>query len=559
MRALMTAGKALERDNMAGMNCTAIAVTSPRVFDEIFYILMCGSGAGFSVERQYINMMPEINYEMFDTDTTIVVADSKIGWARALKELIAMLYSGNIPKYDLSKVRKAGARLKTFGGRASGPEPLDRLFKYVIALFKRAKGRKLNSLECHDLICKIAETVIVGSVRRSACISFSNLTDDRMRRAKNGNFGDTNPERYLANNSVMYTEKPDLESFMKEFRNLLKSKSGERGIVFQKALRDKAEACGREWDGDYLLNPCAEAIIRHTGGICNLSEVVARSGDTLDQLKHKVRMAAYLGTLQSTLTDFRYVRKVWKDNAEQDRILGVSLTGIMDHRVLSGFDGFNILEKWLVILKKEASVANREMADILGISYATQIALVKPSGTVSQLCSCAAGTHPWLFKYTLRKYAQDKKDPLSQLMISQGIPYSEDESKYYFNFPIKAPKGAICSADIDAMYQLKLWKVYRDYWCDGNPSQTIYYDDDSFLDIQAWVWKNFDSIGGLSFFPISDNVYENNPFNEITEERYDKLLSEFPKIDWSKLSDFEKEDETTGSQEFACAGGKCDI
>jgi ribonucleoside-diphosphate reductase alpha chain len=559
MRALMTAGKALDKDNMAGFNCVAVAVTTPRVFDEIFYMLMCGSGAGFSVERQYITQMPEINYEMHRTDTTIVVADSKIGWARALKELIAMLYTGNIPNWDTSKVREAGARLKTFGGRASGPEPLEELFRYVVKMFKGAKGRKLNSIECHDLICKIAQTVIVGSVRRSACISFSNLTDDRMRRAKNGNFGEEHSERYLANNSVMYTEKPDMESFLKEFRNLLVSKSGERGIVYQKALVDKAVASGREWDGFYLLNPCAEAILRHTGQACNLSEIIARPGDTLKDLSRKARIAAFLGTLQSTLTDFRYVRKVWKDNAEQDRLLGVSLTGIMDHEIMSGLKGEDILAEWLIHLKKVVKGANIELSNLLGISYATQLTLVKPSGTVSQLVSCAAGMHPWMFRYILRKYAQDKKDPLSRLLIDQGVPYSEDEFKYYFHFPLKAPDNAICAEDIDAMYQLKLWKVYRDHWCDGNPSQTIYYDDSTFLKIQAWVWENFDSIGGLSFFPISDNVYKNNPFNEITKAEYEKMLSEFPKIDWSKLSDYEKSDETTGSQEFACAGGACEI
>lgn len=559
MRALMTAGKALEKDNMAGFNCVAVAVTTPRVFDEIFYMLMCGSGAGFSVERQYINQMPEINDEMHKTDTTIVVRDSKIGWARALKELIAMLYTGNIPNCDTSKVREAGARLKTFGGRASGPEPLNELFDYVIALFKRAKGRKLNSIECHDLICKIAETVIVGSVRRSACISFSNLTDDRMRRAKNGNFGDAHPERYLANNSVMYTEKPDMESFLKEFRNLLVSKSGERGIVYQKALQDKAKASGREWDGYYLLNPCAEAILRSTGQACNLSEIIARPGDSLADLRRKARIAAFLGTLQSTLTNFRYVRKVWKDNAEQDRLLGVSLTGVMDHEVMSGSCGNDVLEEWLVDLKEHVRGANIELSDILGISYATQLTLVKPSGTVSQLASCAAGMHPWMFKYILRKYAQDKKDPLSQLLIDQGVPYSEDDFKYYFHFPLKAPDGAICASDVDAMYQLNLWKVYRDHWCDGNPSQTIYYDDSTFLKIQSWVWDNFDSIGGLSFFPISDNVYKNSPFNEITEKEYDEMISGFPEIDWSRLSEYEKSDETTGAQEFACSGGGCEI
>lgn len=821
----------LERGMVTG-NCAGAGIDTPRIFDEAFYILMCGTGFGFSVERKYVEQMPTINDEMHETDTVIVVKDSKIGWARALKELIAMLYTGNIPKWDLHKVRPAGAPLKTFGGRAcltgdtilykdrkkargyneitikdlfdmersqgkwkgkpnhfksvklrsldeetgqfyrnnvitvvdngvapiyeiltengyrikatgnhrfmketgdyeyldnfnvgdliavngstekktgicmdcgcpvsrravrckscndinqisdsandisarsrkecrdytkeycehcnvtdtrfeihhidenphnndhdnlenlccdchqkehakrrtfpdpyshkylsydsiisitymgeeqvydlqmeapnhnfvangfvshnSGPEPLDRLFKYTVNLFKRARGTRLTSIQCHDLMCMIAKTVIVGSVRRSACISFSNLSDDRMRRAKNGEWQSTNPERYLANNSVMYTCKPDVESYMKEFRNLYVSKSGERGICNQEALQKKARECGRteNYDGWFVLNPCGEAILRSTGGLCNLSEIVARSTDTEADLKRKARIAAILGTLQSTLTDFRYVRKVWKKNAEEDRLLGVSITGVMDHPVLCGMDayknntGFPELKHLLQDMKKVVKVTNVEYSDMLGINAAKQLTLIKPSGTVSQLVNCSAGMHPRTFKFINRKAAQDAKDPLTKLMIDQGIPHYEDneDQKVYFEFPIKPPENSITNADVNPIFQLELWKVYQQEWCDGNPSQTVYYTDENFIAIQQWVWENWDNIGGLSFFPLDDNVYDNAPFNEITEEEYERRIAEFPEeIDWSQLSLYENGDQTNSAKEIACSGSDCTI
>lgn len=574
MRALMTAGKALDDDNMAGFNCAGAGIDTPRIFDEAFYILMCGTGIGFSVERKYIRKLPEINDEMHDTDTVIVVKDSKIGWARALKELIAMLYTGNIPKWDLSKVRQAGARLKTFGGRASGPEPLDKLFHYTVGVFKTAKGTKLTSIQCHDLMCMIAKTVIVGSVRRSACISFSNLSDDRMRRAKNGNWQQTNPERHLSNNSVMYTCKPDLYSYMEEFKNLFESKSGERGICNQKALITKAASCGRtkNYDGWFVLNPCGEAILRSTGGLCNLSEIVARFDDTRESLMRKARVASILGTLQSTLTNFRYVRKVWKTNAEEDRLLGVSITGVMDNAILNGMaewanrnggatSPFVELASWLRDMKVVVKDTNIEFAEMLGVSPATQLTLIKPSGTVSQLVNSSSGMHPRHFRLINRKVAQDPKDPLSLLMMDQGVPYykSEQDDKLVFEFPIKPPENSIIASDIDPIYQLELWKVYHQEWCDGNPSQTIFYDDDSFLDVQAWVYKNWDDIGGLSFFPLDNNVYPDSPFNDLTTEEYEKRLEEFPVIDFSQLHKYEDGDQTTSSQELACHGDKCII
>ena len=576
MRSLMTAGKALDRDNAAGFNCAGVAVNHQRVFDEIFYLLMCGAGVGFSVERQYIDKLPEVAETFHDTDTTIDVRDSKLGWAKALKELIAFLYNGDIPLWDTSAVRPAGARLKTFGGRASGPEPLDNLFRYVVNVFHKAAGRKLNSLECHDLICKIADTVIVGSVRRSACISLSNLSDPRMARAKRGEWYHKNPERKLANNSVAYTEKPDLEAYLKETRNIYQSKAGERGIINKKALKRKAIECGREHNGDYLLNPCGEAILRDTGGLCNLTEVVIKPGDNLEDLKRKVKYATILGTLQATLTDFRYLRKVWKDNQEEERLLGVSFTGIMDHQVMSGrgesiSDGY--IEKWsggkawslpdvLESLYEVARETNKKWAGILGIPTSGQLTLVKPSGTVSQLVGSASGIHPRYSPYYLRRVTQDLKDPLTTLMIEQGIPYVIREDKAMFSFPIKSPEGAVCAREMGAIQQLELWKIYREHWCDGNPSQTIYYTDDTFLAVQDWVYKNWDIIGGLSFFPLDDFIYDRDaqPYLEITEEEYKEAVEKFPKeINWDDLPAYEIEDTTTGSQEFACSGNQCEL
>lgn len=575
MRALFTAGPALERDNAAGYNCAAIAINHYRCFDEMFYLLMCGCGVGFSVERQYINSLPTLPEGLENADITIRVRDSKIGWASALKELISLLYSGSIPTWDVSGVRPAGTRLKTFGGRASGPEPLNRLFNFVVNTFKQAVGdrrERLNSLMVHDICCNIADAVVAGNVRRAACISFSNLTDDRMRRAKQGQF----PRyRYMSNNSVAYTEKPDLASFLKEFSSLHKSKSGERGLVNKEALDARANELGREHSGDYLLNPCGEAILRDTGGLCNLTEVIVRPDDTLDSLKKKVKYAAILGTLQSTLTNFRYLRKIWKTNAEDERLLGVSLTGVMDHPVLNNEqakvlkyrDEFNItnipvdavLPKWLNELKEVAIETNKEWAEKLGIPVSKQLTLVKPSGTVSKLVDCGAGLHTRPHKYYIQRVTQDMGDPITQLMIDQGVPYEKDGDKYYFSFFKKSPDESLVSKDVGALQQLNLWKIYRDIWCQGNPSQTIYYDDSTFLSVMEWVWENWDGIGGLSFFEVDDTVYPILMIEEINEDEYNHAIEHCPVIDWSKLPKYEREDSTTGAQEFACGGGNCEI
>lgn len=575
MRSLATAGTALDRDNVAGYNCAYVAVDSPRAFDEAMYVLMCGTGVGFSVERQYINQLPDVAEEFHESDTVIVVADSKIGWAKSFRELVSMLYAGQVPKWDVSKVRPAGARLKTFGGRASGPEPLVKLFKFTVETFKRAAGRKLNSIECHDLMCKVAEIVVVGGVRRSAMISLSNLTDERMRHAKSGQWWVDNPQRALANNSVCYTEKPDVGIFMREWESLYESKSGERGIYNREAalktIPERRKELGYK---DFGCNPCSEINLR-SKQFCNLSEVVVRSTDTFDDLKRKVRLATILGTLQATLTYFRYLNKDWKKNTEEERLLGVSFTGIMDHPVLNGEAekvdylwterGINpYIEDWLGPFKEYAVEVNREWAGKLGINPATAITCVKPSGTVSQLVDSSSGIHPRFSEYYIRRVRADKKDPLSQLMIDQGVPCEEDKlnpATWVFSFPMKAPEGAITNKDVSAISQLELWKRYQESWCEHKPSITVFYKDEEFLDVGAWVYKNFDSVSGISFLPHSDHTYEQAPYEAITKEEYEQMVEKMPKeIDWSKLQDYEKEDTTTSSKEFACTGsGSCEI
>lgn len=566
MRCLMTAGEALDRDNVAGFNCSYLAIDHPRAFDELLYVLMCGTGVGFSVERQYVSKLPEVPEELHPCDTTIVVADSKIGWASAFKQLISLLYSGQIPKWDVSRVRPAGARLKTFGGRSSGPAPLVDLFNFTVALFGSAKGRKLSSIECHDLVCKVADIVVVGGVRRSALISLSNLTDDRMRRAKSGQWWEDEPQRALANNSACYTEKPDLASFMKEWESLYESRSGERGIFSRVASQRQCAKSGRrDSEHDFGTNPCSEIILR-PNQFCNLSEVVVRADDTFEDLRRKVRIASILGTLQSTLTDFRYLRPVWKRNTEEECLLGVSLTGIMDHPILSGTEEGNTdwppLPEVLEELKNEAITTNQQWADKLGVNPSTAITCVKPSGTVSQLVDSASGIHPRFSEFYIRTVRGDKKDPLSQMMAAQGIPCEDDvisPSNLVFSFPQKAPAGATCVADVGAMEQLRLWKIYQDHWCEHKPSVTVYYTDDEFMDVGAWLYKHFDSVSGISFLPRSEHTYKQAPYQEIDEEEYNKLSSSMPEINWSMLSTYELEDMTEGTQTLACTGNNCEL
>jgi ribonucleoside-triphosphate reductase (thioredoxin) len=569
MRALMTAGAALDRDNVAGFNCSYMPIDHPRAFDEMMYILMCGTGVGFSVERQYISKLPVVSEDFHATETTITVIDSKIGWAKAYRELVSLLYSGQLPSWDVSKVRPAGATLKTFGGRASGPEPLVDLFKFTVEVFKKAAGRKLSSLECHDLCCKIAQIVVVGGVRRSALISLSNLTDDRIRRAKHGQWWEEEPQRGLANNSACYTEKPDFQAFLSEWVSLYESKSGERGIFSRVASQKQAAKNGRrDSDWDFGTNPCSEIILR-PNQFCNLSEVVVRPDDTFDTLRRKVRIASILGTLQATLTDFRYLRKRWKENTEEEALLGVSMTGILDHPVLSGkvttgtfFDHPNQpdLAKTLETLKNDAVETNKKWAAKLGINQSAAITCVKPSGTVSQLVDSASGIHGRFASYYIRRVRADSRDPLCGVLEAAGVPVETDitsPTTKIFSFVKKAPANAVMASDQTGLEQLELWTMYQEHWCEHKPSITVYYRDSEFLSIGNWLYNNFDDVSGVSFLPYSNHSYKQAPYEEITKEKYEELVKQMPEfVDWNIN---EATDVTEGSQELACVGNSCEL
>ena len=561
MRSLMTSGPAAERDNTCMYNCSYLAVDDLKSFDEAMFILLCGTGVGFSVERQSISKLPEVP-QLFESETNIVVKDSKEGWAKALRQLIFLLYSGEIPTWDVSKVRPAGAPLKTFGGRASGPAPLVDLFNFTIATFKKASGRKLSSVECHDIMCKIGEVVVVGGVRRSAMISLSNLSDDRMRSAKSGSWWENNPQRALANNSVSYTEKPDNLSFMKEWMALVESGSGERGIFNRQASKKQAAKNGRR-DADYEFgtNPCSEIILRPSQ-FCNLTECVVRATDTIDTLSEKVRLATILGTIQSTYIKFPYLRKQWTTNTAEERLLGVSLTGIMDNPLMTLKNSG--LEKTLAHLKEVAVATNAEWADRLGIPVAAAISCVKPSGTVSQLVDSASGIHARHSPYYIRTVRGDNKDPLTQFMIDQGIPNEPDAFKpdqtTVFSFPQKAPTGATCTADMTAIEQLEMWLMYQRNWCEHKPSVTINVKSEEWLEVGAFVYKHFDEMSGVSFLPFNEHTYQQAPYQDCDEATYQEMLDTMPKrIDWSKLSEYENEDNTSGSQTLACSGDSCEI
>ena len=561
MRAVMTAGPALERDNTAGYNCSYLPVDDPKSFDEAMFILLCGTGVGFSVERQYVNKLPDVPEQMFNSETVVVVKDSKEGWAKALRQVIALLYSGEIPQWDVSKVRPAGAKLKTFGGRASGPAPLVDLFNFTVRTFVSAKGRKLSSIECHDLMCKIGEVVVVGGVRRSAMISLSNLSDDRMRHAKSGAWWENDPQRALANNSVSYTEKPDALSFMREWMALVESGSGERGIFNRQASKRQAAKNGRrESNFEFGTNPCSEIILRPYQ-FCNLTECVVRATDTLEDLERKVRIATILGTIQSTYTHFPYLRKIWQRNTEEERLLGVSLTGIMDNPLMTTKNAG--LEKTLEHLRNIAVTTNVEWAGRLGIPVSAAITCVKPSGTVSQLVDSASGIHARHSPYYIRTVRGDNKDPLTQFMKDQGIPSEPDvfkpEQTTVFSFPMKAPDGAVVTADMSAIDQLEMWLAYQRAWCEHKPSVTINVKKDEWFEVGAFVYQHFDEMSGVSFLPYNEHTYQQAPYQEVGRSEYDNLLAVMPKaIDWSKLSGYEKEDNTSGTQTFACVGS-CEI
>jgi len=566
MRALMTSGPALDRCHVGAYNCSYVPVDSPRAFDETMYILMCGTGVGFSVERHCVEKLPMVNEDMHETDTVIKVGDSRPGWAKSLRELVSLLYAGQIPKWDTSEVRPAGERLKTFGGRASGPAPLEDLFRFVIDKFKAAKGRRLFPIECHDIMCKIGEVVVVGGVRRSALISLSNLNDDQMAHAKSGMWWENEGQRALANNSVAYKTKPEMGTFMREWVSLYESKSGERGIFNRQAAKTQAAKNGRrDVEHDFGCNPCSEIILRPYQ-FCNLSEVVARANDTQQTLREKVRLATILGTFQSTLTDFKYLRKIWQKNTEEERLLGVSLTGIMDSDLLSGTSshlGKNIGQT-LESLRDTAVETNAAMAQQLGIPQSTAITCVKPSGTVSQLVDSASGIHARHNPYYIRTVRGDNKDPLTQFLMSEGIPAEPDvmkpDSTTVFSFPMKSPKGAVTRTAMTAIEQLDLWLMYQRYWCEHKPSVTISVKETEWMDVGAWVYKHFDEVSGISFLPFSDHTYAQAPYQDCNEDEYNEMLTKMPdSVNWSQLQEFEKEDTTSGGRELACTAGVCEV
>jgi ribonucleoside-triphosphate reductase (thioredoxin) len=564
MRALMTAGPALERDHIAGYNCSFISVDSPRAFDEAMYILMCGTGVGFSVEEKYVSQLPVVNEHFEESSSSIVVDDSKGGWARALRELIAMLYAGQVPNWDMSHVRPAGARLKTFGGRASGPEPLDSLFKFLVRTFKEAAGRKLSTVEANDIMCMIGDVVVVGGVRRSALISLTDLTDYDMSKAKSGAWWTSAEHRRLANISAVYEEKPSVGQFLDEWSTLYESKSGERGIFNLEGNQDHASASGRR-DGAKVqgTNPCGEILLR-ANQFCNLTEVVIDPRDTIQTLTRKVELATILGTIQSSMTNFKYIRKVWKNNCEEERLLGVSLTGQFGNSLMAGKQGKDILAAALDEMREAAIKANAEFAKSLGINPSTAITTVKPSGTVSQLTGTSSGMHPWHSQYYIRSVRADIKDPMTQMLIDHKVPHEPDlmnkERGVVFYFPVKAPEDSITRNDLSAIEHLEIWKVYKQHWTEHNPSITVNVREDEWVDVAAWVYENWESVGGISFLPYDGGNYKQAPYQEITEEGYNTLVNSFPKdIRWKDLGLYELMDSTTGSQELACVAGACDV
>ena len=564
MRAMMTAGPALERDHVAAFNCAFVAIDDPKAFDETLYILMCGTGVGFSVERQFIAKMPRVAERLRPSKTVISVGDSKLGWANAYRELVSMLYMGRIPQWDVSEVRGPGERLKTFGGRASGPAPLVDLFNFTVNIFKSAEGRKLTSIECHDLCCKIGEIVVVGGVRRSALISLSNPSDDRMRHAKSGQWWNNDPHRALANNSACYTEKPDMEVFMREWLSLMESKSGERGIFNREAAKKWAEKFGRrDANHEFGCNPCSEIVLRSCG-FCNLSEVVIRPEDTPESLKKKVRLATIIGTIQASLTKFRYLRDIWQKNAEEEALLGVSLTGIMDNALMSGRKSKKDLVQTLEMLRDYAVEVNKEWSAKIGIEPAAAITCVKPSGTVSQLVDCASGIHPRYSRNYIRTVRADKKDPLATMMAMMGFPVEDDVTKpehnYVFSFPIKVSDDAVITEDVSSLEHLELWKTYQLHWCEHKPSITVHLKDHEWMEAGAWVFRNFDIVSGISFLPYSGHSYKQAPYQECTIERHDEVMALLPtNINWSELSVYEKEDNTAGAKTMTCTGSVCEV
>lgn len=561
MRALMTAGPAMDRDNTCAYNCSYLPVDHPFAFDEAMFILLCGTGVGFSVERQYVSQLPVVPETLTNSESTVEVEDSKEGWSSSLRKFVEYLYKGEIPKVDVSKVRPSGTPLKTFGGRASGPGPLVELFQFVRNIFVNAKGRKLNSIECHDIMCKIGTAVVVGGVRRSAMISLSNLSDDRMRHAKDGAFWENNPQRSLANNSIAFSEKPDAKTFMREWMSLVESGTGERGMFSRQAAKVKAESVGRDPNHDFGTNPCSEIILRPYQ-FCNLTEVVIRASDTLLTLQEKVRLATILGTIQASYTYFPYLRDIWKKNTGEEALLGVSLTGIMDNDFTA--NSHKQLPRVLAFLKNYSKDINKEYAGKLGVNTSASVTCVKPSGTVSQLVDSASGIHPRYANYYIRTVRGSNDDPVTKLLKASGVPSEPDltapDKTTVFSFPVESPNKGVSRNSRSAIEQCNLWLIYNDFWCEHKPSVSIYVKEDEWLEVGAWVYKNFDKVSGMSFFPSSEHIYQQAPYQEITKEEYEELAGRMPKeLDWSLLSKYEKKDSTISSQTYACTADSCEI
>ncbi|MDA0320449.1 MAG: recombinase [Proteobacteria bacterium] len=561
MRMLATAGPALDRDNVCGYNCAYKAITQPRDFSDALFILSSGTGMGYSVEKKYISQLPKVPSSVKMDEVSFTVQDSREGWQEAVQFAMEEGFLGNIYEYDLSLLRPEGAILKTFGGRSSGPEPLRKTLNYINDLFKKAAGRQLTSLECHDLMCMIASCIVAGGVRRSAMISLGDIDDVEMRNAKNWSLGAFPEERHSANNSYVTNGTPSKEEFEAEWSAMVAGKSGERGIFNRASAKAQAEKFGRKV-ADFGCNPCSEILLVDDGQFCNLSEVIIRADDDFYDLKRKVELATIIGTVQSTFTHFPALPKNWTDNCEEERLLGVSMTGIMDNPltngVLAGLPGR------LNELRNFAIDTNKKWAEKLGISAAASVTCVKPSGSVSALTGTASGIHSRWSDYYIRRTIQSNADPLTQLMIDEGIPHEPSATKpdleTVFSFPIASPLGAVTNGTRSAIEQMEMWLTYQRNWTTHKVSATISVKSDEWDDLAKFVYDHFDEIAGVSFLPYDDHAYVQAPYEQISAEKYEELNLAFPiSVNWSRLPEFEIEDTTKASQELACTGGACEI
>ena len=570
MRLLQFAGDAARKTNVCAYNCSYIAPSCVEDFGEVMYVSMCGTGVGFSVESQNVEALPQIEYQGGEKLATHIVADSKEGWCDALVLGMNTWYQGKDIEFDYSKLRPAGARLKTFGGKSSGPEPLQALLDFTRSKILSRQGRRLTNINVHDILCKIGEIVVAGGVRRSAMISLSDLDDEKMRHAKDGQFYMLQPQRSIANNSAVYLEKPTQEVFLSEWLALVKSGSGERGIFNRGSLietlpkrrvdllKEKGLIHGDRITGIIGTNPCAEIILQ-SKQFCNLSEVVARSDDDEKSLLRKIRLATLLGTYQASLTYFPYLSKAWQDNCEKERLLGVSITGQWDCQAVRDN---NVLDK----LKQAAIDANKEYAKRFNVNASTCITCVKPSGTVSQTVDSSSGMHPRHAPFYIRRIRISASDALFKMLKKQGVPYhpevgqSEmDATTFVLDFPVKAPTNAVCKDNLTALEQLEHWRLVKENYTEHNPSVTISVGEDEWLQVANWVYQHWDIIGGLSFLPRFDHVYQLAPYEAITEEEYNALLKRFEQLDFAQLFAYEHSDTTEVKRELACVGGACEI